>query len=287
MIGSRVARPTRDLAAAITFYRDRLGLTQIGGFHDHDGYDGAFFALPGGGELELTAGPLAPTGWSDEDLLVLYVADRATLQKRVAELQAHGTESVAAANPYWNRMGHTVLDPDGYRLVLAIRETDTDGTAQIEWLDGDHGSVRHLFELAEDSAVQLDAYLELGKVLVARRASSPIGHLQLVPTDDADVIELKSMAVLPEHQHAGFGRALVEKAVAYAERAGFLRMVVSTAAADTGNLRFYQRVGFRMTSVEPDAFTPETGYPDPIIIDGIAIRDRVWFARTLATPEHI
>jgi hypothetical protein len=58
-------------------------------------------------------------------------------------------------------------------------------------------------------------------------------------------------------------------------------MLVATATADVGNLRFYQRVGFRLLSVERDAFTPQTGYPQPIVIDGIALRDRVWLAREL------
>ena len=51
---------------------------------------------------------------------------------------------------------------------------------------------------------------------------------------------------------------------------------VATATADSGNLRFYQRLGFRMVCVERDAFGPATGYPMPIDIDGIALRDRVW-----------
>lgn len=38
-------------------------------------------------------------------------------------------------------------------------------------------------------------------------------------------------------------------------------MVVSTAAADTGILRFYQRRGFRMCGIEREAYTA-TGYPD-------------------------
>jgi hypothetical protein len=53
-------------------------------------------------------------------------------------------------------------------------------------------------------------------------------------------------------------------------------LVVATAAADVGNLRFYQRLGFRMRAVERDAFTPDTGYTEEIFIDGIALRDRVW-----------
>ncbi|MGZ6586180.1 MAG: hypothetical protein ACXVHB_30455 [Solirubrobacteraceae bacterium] len=34
-----------------------IGLTEIGGFRDHDGYDGVFLAVPGtGAHLDLTAG---------------------------------------------------------------------------------------------------------------------------------------------------------------------------------------------------------------------------------------
>lgn len=121
VIGFRVARPTRDLPTSVAFYRDVIGLAHIGGFSDHDGYDGAFFALPGGGELELTSGPVPPDGWSEEDLLILYVTNRDALQECIAALRGYAVTEVRAANPYWNRMGHTVLDPDGYRVVIAVR----------------------------------------------------------------------------------------------------------------------------------------------------------------------
>src|SRR6185312_6996423 len=44
--GFRVARPARDLAVSIALYRDLLRLDSRGGFENHDGYDGVFFALP-------------------------------------------------------------------------------------------------------------------------------------------------------------------------------------------------------------------------------------------------
>ena len=54
-------------------------------------------------------------------------------------------------------------------------------------------------------------------------------------------------------------------------------MMVATAAADTGNLRFYQRLGFRFLSVDRDAFTAATGYPDVIVIDmGLGGDDRIF-----------
>ncbi len=83
-------------------------------------------------------------------------------------------------------------------------------------------------------------------------------------------------------QGTGIGRALIDAAIERCVADGWPRLLVSTAAADTGNLRFYQRVGFRMLSVERDAFTPATGYPEPIVIDGIPLRDRVWLSRDLS-----
>ena len=53
----RVARHTERLAEVVEFYRDGIGLTEIGGFHGHNGYDGVFLAIPGSGaHLELTSG---------------------------------------------------------------------------------------------------------------------------------------------------------------------------------------------------------------------------------------
>ena len=53
----RVARHTERLDELVAFYRDGIGLPEIGGFRDHDGYDGVFLDLPGTGvHLELTTG---------------------------------------------------------------------------------------------------------------------------------------------------------------------------------------------------------------------------------------
>jgi hypothetical protein len=36
-----------------------------------------------------------------------------------------------------------------------------------------------------------------------------------------------------------------------------------------------------MERTVPDAFVPATGYPEPIDIDGIPLRDQVWFGMDL------
>jgi DNA-binding transcriptional ArsR family regulator/N-acetylglutamate synthase-like GNAT family acetyltransferase len=152
---------------------------------------------------------------------------------------------------------------------------------EIDWHAGPRSELRPLFELAEDSQMQLDRYLELGRVLVAVRGSEMVGHLQLVPMARERELELKNMTVVPQQRRTGVGRGLVAAALRASAAEGWSRMLVATGAADVGNLRFYQRLGFRLLSVERDAFTPATGYPTPIVIDGIPLRDRVWLSHDL------
>lgn len=114
----RVAHPTRSLAAAVPFY-EALGLEVTGGFEHHELYDGVFLGLPGGGQLELTEGGPDPLPSTDDDLLVLYLAtpdDVAALRERV---DASGVPLLRSLNPYWDRVGFTVRDPDGRLVVVA------------------------------------------------------------------------------------------------------------------------------------------------------------------------
>src|SRR4051794_24679231 len=156
------------------------------------------------------------------------------------------------------------------------RPSTTGDAVRIEEHAGPRSALRALFELAEDSSAALDAYIDAGRVLVATEGGRVVGQLQLTDADDPATAEIKNMAVAPSHHGRGIGRALVRAAIDLARREGRTSLVVATAAADTGNLRFYQRVGFRMRSVERDAFTTATGYPPGLEIHGIELRDRVW-----------
>src|SRR4051794_23603260 len=279
---ARVAHPVRDLARSAAFYGELLQLPRRGGFTAHDGYDGAFFVLPGGTELELTTGPSQPAPGTDDDLLVLYLGTPDDVQEAAGRLAAAGVGEAPAGNPYWERWGRTFRDPDGYRVVLAARDrTDTE-PLHVELHDGPRAQLRPSFELAEDSATELDSYLDEGLVLVAVTASGDVvGHLQLIGTEDPAIRELKSLAVRPDLQGRGVGARLVEAAVDLLTSEDATLLVVSTAAASTGNVRFYQRQGFRMRAVDRDAFPEAAGYPPGIEIDGIELRDRVWLDRPI------
>src|SRR5512132_353663 len=113
----RVARHTERLDEVVAFYRDGLGLTEIGGFRDHDGYDGVFLGVPGtGAHLELTSGGSHPASQPHpESLLVLYLETQAEIEAIATRI---AQPSVVPTNPYWRDHALAFEDPDGFQLLL-------------------------------------------------------------------------------------------------------------------------------------------------------------------------
>jgi catechol 2,3-dioxygenase-like lactoylglutathione lyase family enzyme len=114
----RIARHTDRLEEVVHFYRDQLGLPELGRFAAHAGYDGVFLGLPGtGAHLEFTTGGAhgAPPSHA-ESLLVLYLGTWDAVL--VAADRVTGAP-VTPANPYWAEHGLTFADPDGFRVVPA------------------------------------------------------------------------------------------------------------------------------------------------------------------------
>ena len=121
----RVARPVADLARTTDLYCRGLGLSVVGSFEDHDGFDGVMLGNPGSSyHFEFTRSrlhPLAPTP-TPEDLIVLYIPMSAEWQTACARMVAAGFKQVVSFNPYWETHGCTFEDPDGYRVVLQQSE---------------------------------------------------------------------------------------------------------------------------------------------------------------------
>jgi GNAT superfamily N-acetyltransferase/catechol 2,3-dioxygenase-like lactoylglutathione lyase family enzyme len=296
----RFAHASSRYESSVAFYRDLVGLPVVGEFTASFGEDGTIFGLPDTTvQLELVRVD-EPSQPREFDYLVLYLDSPEAVQRATGPLRDAGFSAVTEPHPYWAANGAVIYrDPDGYEVVFAPwvygRDPDPMDAApvsaesapmRLEWHGRDRTILRPLFAEAEDSQDQLEAYLNDGQVLVAWLGNHPVGHLQLVTKPD-DVVEVKNMAVIAELRGTGIGRNLVESAISSARRNGAKKVVVATAAADISNLRFYQRCGFRFSAVERDAFTPDAGYPDLSLIDGIPLRDRVWLDRPISpdTPK--
>src|ERR687885_610899 len=124
----RIARHTERLPELVAFYRDGIGLVEIGTFEDHDGF-------------------------------------------------------------------RVVLVPEPWRA-----EAPTGAAVAVTEHVGSRVALRALFELAEDSADELDRYIDAGRLIVASDGPRIVGHLQVTDTGRPDEAEIKNMAVAPSHQ---------------------------------------------------------------------------------------
>ncbi|KAF9581795.1 hypothetical protein BGW38_001070 [Lunasporangiospora selenospora] len=123
----------------IHFYESGLGFTLVESFENHRGFDGRIIAplptTPGGpvpwhleftyqhedsrdhsGETESVRAP------TRDNLLALYLKDRAEVEARKTRMEEHGYHTVVSANPYWDDNGVTFEDPEGWRVVLCWLE---------------------------------------------------------------------------------------------------------------------------------------------------------------------
>ncbi|MEU8587360.1 VOC family protein [Streptomyces sp. NPDC048664] len=120
----RIARPSRDLAAAERFWVGGLGLSVLFRAQSAgrpDAHDLLMVGWPDASwHLELVHDAAVEPRPTEEDLLVVYL-DEEVPDALLARLEAHGGRRVRARNPYWDVWGAGVEDPDGYRLVLSTR----------------------------------------------------------------------------------------------------------------------------------------------------------------------
>lgn len=117
----RVARPTDNLHAVAEMYRVGLGMEVLASFGDHAGFDGIILGRPGWGyHLEFThhRGDRVGSAPTEDHLLVFFVPDHAEWNARCEQMQRAGFKEAKSFNPYWDRVGKTFVDPDGYRVVL-------------------------------------------------------------------------------------------------------------------------------------------------------------------------
>src|SRR5215217_5929140 len=221
----------RDLERSIAFYRDVVGLSV--GLRVRE-RDAAFLWIGDRGDSMLGLWSLgsAPLGITShvafetslEDVLGACSALRAA---GVTPRSFFGDETNEPSVIGWMPAAAVyLLDPDGHQLeYLAMldepRRPEAGLVTWSEWAsaepprirvepyDGPRSGLRPLFAEAEDSAAELDGYIDAGEVFVARVEDAIVGHLQLLDTKHGGHCEIKNMAVELSHRGRGIGRSLV------------------------------------------------------------------------------
>jgi len=117
----RVARHTNDLERIEKFYVDILGFERLGGFQNHNNYDGVFIGKSGlDWHFEFTqSDSKAKYIFDEEDVIVLYPKTISDYNELENKLVRSNISIITAINPFWNENGKMFQDPDGYRIVIS------------------------------------------------------------------------------------------------------------------------------------------------------------------------
>lgn len=95
----------------------------LGSFEEHSNYNGVFLGFPNSDwHLEFTESNEKADHRSDEDdLLVFYLDSTEELKTIATKAQEAGLKLQTSKNPYWQKHGIELLDPDGFGVVLSCR----------------------------------------------------------------------------------------------------------------------------------------------------------------------
>lgn len=117
----RFARHTNNLEQIKSFYIDVLGFQLLGGFENHNGYDGIFIGRANENwHLEFTkSDEVVFLNFNDDDIIVFYPKNKIDFDLIMNKIQSLNIDFIKGKNPYWNENGKMILDPDGYKIVIS------------------------------------------------------------------------------------------------------------------------------------------------------------------------
>ena len=132
-----------------------------------------------------------------------------------------------------------------------------------------------LLLLADEQESMVDRYLEKGTMYVLEDNDV---KAECVVTDEGNgILEIKNIAVDPEKQGKGYGKALIDfLASKYADEYSVLQVGTGDSPL---TIPFYEKCGFVRSNKIPNFFTDN--YDHPIYEGGVQLIDMVYLQRCL------
>ena len=132
-----------------------------------------------------------------------------------------------------------------------------------------------LLLLADEQESMIDRYLERGNMFVLDDGGV---QAECVVTNEGDgVLEIKNLAVAPNEQRKGYGRALIDF-IAAKYGGAFSTLQVGTGDSPLA-IPFYEKCGFVRSGVIPNFFIDH--YDHPIIEGGVQLVDMIYLSKSI------
>lgn len=143
-------------------------------------------------------------------------------------------------------------------------------------IDSDKKRFLPLLLLADEQEDMIYRYLEDGVLFVLFDGETPLAVSVTVQLSEG-VYELKNLAVSPDAQKRGLGRAMIEHALHHLRGRGQTLLVGTGDVPSTRG--FYEACGFSYSHRVKDFFTKN--YDHPIVEDGVLLTDMIYLRRDI------
>jgi ribosomal protein S18 acetylase RimI-like enzyme len=132
----------------------------------------------------------------------------------------------------------------------------------------------HLLLLADETLEAIEKYIYTSDVYLVKRknGTETIAAFALYKISNAE-IEIKNIAVLESLQGQGIGSQVLDEIKRISIANHYKRIIVGTPDGSSRLIHFYEKNGFIRYAVRKDFFIKN--YPDPIIENGITLRNMV------------
>ena len=137
----RYARHTINLNKIERFYTEIVGLEKLGGFENHNDYNGLFLGYKNSNwHLEFTTSTEQPKSkFDDDDILVFYVNTEVELRRVKNTINNNNIILEIPKNPYWAENGIMISDPDNFKVIFSVRHQNFHSKDNLTTLVKDKG----------------------------------------------------------------------------------------------------------------------------------------------------
>jgi hypothetical protein len=137
----RYARHTSNLNKIERFYTEIVGLEKLGGFENHNDYNGLFLGYKNSNwHLEFTTSAEQPKSkFDDDDILVFYVNTEVEIRRVKNTINNNNIILEIPKNPYWAENGIMISDPDNFKVIFSVRHQNFHSKDNLTTLVKDKG----------------------------------------------------------------------------------------------------------------------------------------------------
>lgn len=133
-----------------------------------------------------------------------------------------------------------------------------------------------LLLLGDEQEDMIDRYLPDSMMFVLYDGAVAIGEC-VIQDLGKGIVEIKNIAIMPEYQHRGYGRMMIDFVES---RFGITHSVLQVGTGDSPlTIPFYEKCGFIRTHIIKNFFADN--YDHPIYEDGVRLIDMIYLQKKM------